>query len=82
MLQNLGGQFLYAMWHNLNCQCLNAMRHNMGGQCLNATLDQSNLCLTNQLGFDPNDHHIKPPIKPVIIHCCSSTLKKTINKTN
>jgi hypothetical protein len=68
MLQNLGGQFLYALWHNLNGQCLNTTRHNMGGQCLNATLDQSKLCLTNQLGFDPNDRHTKPPIKLVIIH--------------
>jgi hypothetical protein len=75
MLQNLDGQCQNAMWHNLNGQSLNAMRHNMGGQCLNATLDLSKLCLTNQLGFDPNDHHTKPSIKLVIIHLLPMHLK-------
>jgi len=45
-------------------------------------LDQSKLCLTNQSGFDPNDHHTKPPIKLVIIRLLPGHLKKNHLKKN
>jgi hypothetical protein len=84
MWQNLFGQCLYATWHNLDGQCLNAKRQNMGGKCLNATWPSlGGQCLnvvtwhwTNQSRFDPNDHHTKPPIKPLIIHLLLRHLKK------
>jgi hypothetical protein len=43
-------------------------------------LDQSKLCLTNQSGFDPNDHHMKPPKKPSIIHLLPEHLLKKLLK--
>jgi len=51
------------MWPSLAGQFLNAMWPSLGGQCLNATWHW-----TNQSRFDPNNHHMKAPIKPLIIH--------------
>jgi len=89
---SLGGQCLHAMWHTLGGQCLNATWPNLGGQCLNATwLSLGGQCLnatwhlTNQNYVWPinqglnsylNDHHMKPPIKPLIIHLLHGHPKK------